>query len=318
MVRFAAVVVGIALVGCKGSPARPDAALDGTPTLWWEPRPGEFDDWDIQLVAPLDVDAPRDAYFLDLWDVTPARMIDYGDGSPVSVPAGPLAGRIEMLQDAGAKVVCVISTGALRLDDPDAMKFPGYAATPPNRPDPVAAGSVIGWDTLKNDPNERFLDIRAASRGMWTPLMWKRFDLAESIGCDAIAAANNTMIVNGDFTTSGFDLTDLVADQRSWFLEIANQAHTRMLSVGSFNGHELEGQPDASSEVYDWTVVERCAEYDECGFVKPYLDKNKAVFAVDYQPLSASSVCGRYEANQIRDGLLKDDPPTGGFREACP
>ena len=91
-------------------------------------------------------------YVLELFDVVPApTTIDYADGNPVTVPAGALCRhhrRAERAGSAGDRGV-PIATGAIDLDDPDAPKFPGFGASPPNRPDAPAGGSVIGWNTKR-------------------------------------------------------------------------------------------------------------------------------------------------------------------------
>src|SRR5436190_16188436 len=123
-------------------------------------------------------------YVVDLWDVVPsARMIDCGGGDPVAVPAGSQATKIAELEAAGTKVICQVGTGAIELTDPDARKFPGYEANPPNRPTAVKAGSVIGWSTSLTSTNERFLDVHAGARAGFEKYITARIDLAKAIGC---------------------------------------------------------------------------------------------------------------------------------------
>ena len=95
--------------------------------------PGVARNWDVQSTAPFDLTAPRAMYDLDLWALVPATtMLDYGDGDPVTVPAGVLAGKIAELHARTPRtvVICHVDTGAIRLSDPDARKFPGYEASP--------------------------------------------------------------------------------------------------------------------------------------------------------------------------------------------
>src|SRR5262245_5849317 len=189
------------------APEAPDAAVDAAPApppapAWWQPRPGDARDWDIQLAAPFDLAAPRAAYDVDLWSVVPApTVLDYGDGAPITVPAGAQAGAIAALhaRTPRAVVICHVDTGALELDRPDAAKFPGYSAKltacPAGAP---TAGSAIGHSA--GGPRECYLDVRAASRPSFAPLVWKRLDLARQIGCDAVDGDRNDMLAS----TPGF------------------------------------------------------------------------------------------------------------------
>ena len=101
----------------------------------------------------------------------------------MTVPAGPLAGTIATLKarTPAPVIICHVRTGAVHLtQDPDARRFPGFEASPPNRPDAPAANSVIGWSTPAGEA-ERFLDIRDSSRAQFENLIWKRLDLAKQI-----------------------------------------------------------------------------------------------------------------------------------------
>lgn len=318
-------ILGLALAACKPSPFRPDAAPEPPPDAlvptWWTPKPGDVKDWDVQLRAPYDLSAARAMYMLELFEVVPAqRTLDYGDGDPVTVPAGPQAGAIATLHARTPRpyVICRVGTGAIDLDDPDARKFPGYSASPPDRPIPPAPGSVIGWTTGDpSNPNERFLDIRAASRPRWQALVFKRFELAEQIGCDAIYADRSEVFKE----SAGFGLIS-DADQTSWFEAIAGDAHAREISIGM----QLKNAPPAQmvqamADRFDWVLLDRCAEFNDCGRGGPFRLKDKATLALDFQPNSnnvdPATACNRYAVNVI-DGLVKDETLSSSFRHACP
>jgi hypothetical protein len=298
-----------------------DGAIDAAPPPWWQPRIGEARNWDIQLAAPIDVSAVRAMYDLELWALVPSpTVLDYGDGAPVTVPAGSLAGTIAMLHGRSprAVVICHVETGALELDRPDAAKFPGYDADPskiPNNPTPPSPGSVIGWSVAS--PAKRWLDIREASRSRWISIMFKRFDLARQIGCDGVEPERNQ---NAQFTT-GFPITG--ADSYSWYDEIARQGHQRMLSTGMKNGTSLAGQVDHTAAEFDWLMIERCGEDDDCDSTRPFVNLQKPVFAIDYDtdlqgaPLPAATLCGRQQTAQIVDGLIKDTALTRTVRTPC-
>jgi Glycoside-hydrolase family GH114 len=313
------------LSGCGGGGSTPaaDAPADTAAPPWWQPRAGEVKNWDIQLAAPIDTTAPRVMYQLDLWALVPApTTLDYGDGSPVAVPAGALAGRIAELhaRTPPAIVICHVETGALELSRPDASKFPGYNANPaaiPDDPAAPAAGSVIGWSVVPGMRGVRLLDIREASRAAWAPIMFKRFDLAKQIGCDGISPDHNYVVQYA----SGFDVT--VTDSYSWYAEVASQGHARMLSTGMKNGHRIPGQVDRGADEFDWLVVDRCGEFDDCDLARPFLDRGKPVFALDYDhdidgvAQSSTAACTRQTLATIADGLYKDVALTRNIRTQC-
>jgi hypothetical protein len=323
------IVVGLGLGlglggGCDNGKMdlHPEAGPDATPPQpWWRPAPGEATNWDLQVRAPFDLSAERAMYDLDLWALVPAvTTLDYGDGQPVTVPAGALAGAIAELKARANPpvIVCHVATGAIRLTDPDAIKFPGYAAAPPDRPTAPVSGSAIGWSTQDPlEPEERFLDIRAASRTAWESLIWKRLELAQMIGCDGVEADRNDIAMSDP----GWAIEP--ADQTSWYAEVARQAHLRQLSVGMKNGTTLPNQVDALADDFDWMMVERCGEFDDCGVTRPFINLQRAVFAVDYQttvdgdPQTTSSVCARQRTAQIADGLVKDVAQSSAYRFPC-
>lgn len=310
--------LGLGLAGCndKEHLHPPDSNRDAYEAPWWTPMPGESRNWDIQVAAPYDFTANRAMYIVDLWAVATATTIDYGDGAPVTVPAGPLAGKVAELKGRGAKVICRVGTGAIRLTDPDASKF-GTIVAPPDRPTPPTAGSVIGWST--NEPMERFLDIRTASRPMWEARMWKRFDLAKQLGCDGIEhdwvfAVGGLSGAPGD---SGW--TVAVSDQTSFAVAVAKQAHDRELSSGMQNGLSI----DAFAGSFDWLLVERCGEYGICDQTKPFTNQRKAVFALEYNtddlgaPQTNDVTCGQHVNSAVEDGLVKDVALSSTYRYQC-
>src|SRR5882724_5160561 len=113
--RCAVAAFACGLIGCGGGGhGQPpvdavDAAPDAYVAPWWQPRVGEAKNWDIQLAATVDVSAARTMYDLDLWSLVPApTTLDYGDGDPVAVPAGAMAGTIAALhaRTPPAIVIC--------------------------------------------------------------------------------------------------------------------------------------------------------------------------------------------------------------------
>lgn len=317
-------VFGLGLGACDDGKhhLHPEAGMDAPAPPWWRPTPGMAKDWDIQLAPPYELTMRTVMYDLDLWAVTPATTIDYGDGMPVSVPPGPLAGKIAELHTRGVKVVCHINTGAIRLTDPDAMKFPGFSATMvPNRPDAPTPGSVIGWSVSETEHlEERYLDIREASRPLWTPIMWKRFDLAKQIGCDGVDGDHNDSISDTDY--SGFHIT--VPEQVSWYRELAVQSHDRTIAAGMRNGQTLPSLLETVGPDFDYMMIERCGEYGDCGMTRPFIQLQRVVFAIDYvtsfdgAPNVPAGICQTQLQAQIAEGLIKDDEITSVRQQCAP
>ena len=339
---MAGAALAIALIGCGGGGGHNpmvDAAIDTPPPPpWWQPKVGEAKNWDIQLSAApgaVDVTTPRLMYDLDLWALVPsATTLDYGDGMPVTEPAGALAGKIAELhaRTPSTIVICHVDTGMLDLKLPDAKKFPGYMADAtkipdnPNAPAPgtvtgaPAPGSAIGWSL--GVATVRFLDIRQASRAAWTNLMFKRFDLARQIGCDGVEPSHNDIAVY----TTGFSAG--AVDSFSWYTEVATQGHMRKLSTGMKNGDTVPSQPDMEADKYDWMMVERCGEFDSCDAVRPFINLGKPVFAIDYNATSpdengmtmaqgSTLVCMHQGLAMIADGLYKDVALSKAVRTQC-
>src|SRR5262249_19612730 len=120
--------------------------------------------------------------------------------------------------------------------------------------------------------NLRLLDVREASRAKWAPIMWKRFDLARSIGCDGIEPAHN----DAEVYASGFTIP--TPDTYGWYTEVATPADDRQLSTGMRNGDLFT---DVGAANFDWLMIDRCGELG-CDAVRPFTDLNKAVLAIDY------------------------------------
>lgn len=293
-----------------GDPLQPPDSrpADDMELPWWTPVPGEAKAWDIQLAAPFDTTPAHAMYVLDLWDVTDARTLTYTDGD-VSVPAGQLADEFAALKARTPRpiLVCLVDTGAIRLTDPDAMKFPGFEASPPDNPDAPAAGSVIGWST---SDGRRYLDHRAASVAMWAPLIEKRIQLAKDLGCDAISAHHSDPQTSG-FTVEG---NDVVARLQ----QVAMQVHARELSAGMHATTALGlTLSEGVASTFDWILVERCAEFDECDKTQPFTNLQKAAFALDYNGAIGFDLACQRQVN-MQDGIHKDDPPDGDYRMECP
>lgn len=317
-----ALFVAVALcAACKGDPVRPDAGdviIDAYKPPWFFPAPGEVKNWDIQL-SGYDLATPRAMMVVDLWDVVPApTTITYDDASTVTVPAGSQAGAIAALKATGAVVICHVATGAVDLTaDPDAMKFPGYQANPPDRPTAIAAGSAIGWSTPIG-ANERFVDFRNPTAAS---VFKKRIKLAKDIGCGGILAYRNDASLFTTTTMAGFSVS--TDEEESWIVAVAKEGHNHMISVGGRGGHFAPYIGDVDDD-YDWLVAERCGEVGNCDLPRSFLEQQRAVFGIDYEladdgttPNNLGVICPRWANGQI-DGIQKRAALDGGFRVTCP
>ena len=149
---------------------------------------------------------------------------------------------------------------------------------------PARQGRVPGRRDRRLDgwSGERWLDIRKAAWPKFAPIVWRRLDLAKSLGCDAVEPDQNNPVGNNP----GFPIT--LADQKAWYLEVARQAHLRGLSVGMKNGIETVDADTVAA--FDWALNEECFQYHECDLMKPFVDAGKAVFQVEYK-LTTTSFC---------------------------
>jgi Glycoside-hydrolase family GH114 len=153
-------------------------------------------------------------------------------------------------------------------------------------------GRTTGWD------EEYWLDIRPAQWHRFAPIMWARFDLARSIGCDGVEPDQNNPIGNNP----GPPIT--LADEKAWYLEVARQAHARGLSVGMKNGVEVTDADTVAA--FDWNLNEECFYYEECDIVDQFIRAGKAVFSTEY-------IAGDWEQRGYTDPIELANSP-----EFCP
>jgi len=213
-------------------------------------------------------------YDVDLFDARPGEE------------NGGIVGR---LHAKGVVVVCYLDTGAWENYRPDKAEFPAEVI-----------GNSTGWN------GERWLDIRKAAWPKFAPIMWRRLDLAKSLGCDAVEPDQNNPVGNNP----GFPIT--LADQKTWYLEVARQAHLRGLSVGMKNGIETVDADTVAA--FDWALNEECFQYDECDLMKPFVNAGKAVFQVEYK-LTTATFCA--DANRLRFSSMRKRLDLDAWRESC-
>lgn len=162
---------------------------------------------------------------------------------------------IQSLQTANRKVICYFSAGSYENWREDAGAF-----------QPEDLGNALdGW------PGERWLDIRNQNV---RNIMKARLDLAAQKGCDGVEPDN----MDGYTNQPGLDFNAF--DQREYNRWLANEAHTRNLSVGLKN--DLD-QISALVDYFDFAVNEQCFEYDECDALQPFISRNKPVLNAEYK-----------------------------------
>ena len=346
-VMRAVLAATLALAACGGNGTKnsgpwPDASpstLDA-PAPWWQPTPGSIGHWDIQLAPPFVTEIPvtdpivglRTMFVFRLWDLIPTTTtIDYADGSPVQVPAGALAGTLAELRARRPqpRIICEFGTGSIGLTEPDARKFPGFEASPPDDPTPPKAGSVIGWSTTL-PATRRWLDVREAARAQVAPVLARRFELAAAIGCDGVLPDDNDMfrVVKADGTGApgsgtGFAIPAPIdfPGEQGWYEAVAMAAHAQQLSVGMRGAYDvLTGALVAS---FDWQIADRCGEFGNCENTREFSQLHKAVLPLDYDhdldgaPQNVGTTCGAQKANNISDGIVKNVGLTGASYFAC-
>ena len=201
---------------------------------------------------------------------------------------------IQQLQQSGKKVICYFSAGSYEEWRSDADQF---AADDLGNP-------LDGW------PGERWLDIR--SDNVQT-IMKSRLDLAAQKGCDGVEPDN----VDGYTNFSGFNLS--AADQLSFNRFLANESHSRGLSVGLKN--DLD-QVDDLVEYFDFAVNEQCAAYSECDALTPFINSGKPVLHVEYDQIyvnseaERNSLCGDTISRQFST-LILPEALDDSFRFSC-
>jgi hypothetical protein len=231
-------------------------------------------------------------YDIDLYDAQPvASTYTVAGFGTVKVPIGKNAGVISTLHSRGVTVICYLDTGAWEKYRPDAALFPASVV-----------GSGTGWS------GEKWLDIRQASWSKFLPLIEARLDLAVRSGCNGVEPDQNNPVDN----KPGFAIT--LADQKAWYLKVAEMAHIRGLSVGMKNG--VESTDAETIAAFDWNLNEECNRYKECPAITGFVGAGKAVFQVEYVGTkSATTFCANDNALNF-DGLLKNKN-LDGYRVAC-
>ena len=168
---------------------------------------------------------------------------------------------VARIHRAGGRAVCYLSAGTAEQWRPDAATLP-----------PAVTGRALdGW------LGERWIDVRALDS--LRPIMTARADRCAEAGFDAIDWDN----VDGYTQDTGFALR--ADDQLAYNRMLASVTRERGMSVGLKN--DLLQVPALVSLV-DFTVNEQCAQFRECGLLRPFSNAGKAVVQIEYAARTSS------------------------------
>jgi hypothetical protein len=197
------------------------------------------------------------------------------------------AATVRTLHERGRKVICYLSAGSWEPYRPDATAFPAS----------LKGGAVEGW------PDERWLDIRRLD--VLGPLMAARFDICRAKGFDGIEPD----WLDSFQQDTGFPISR--DDQLRFNRMLADLAHERGLAIGLKN--DLDQVADLA-DLYDFAVVEQCAEFSECEMLRPFLDRGKPVFHAEYD-LPTSAFCA--ESRRLGLSSIRKRLDLDAWREVC-
>jgi hypothetical protein len=202
------------------------------------------------------------------------------------------AADVTAIHSAGAKAVCYVDVGSLETGRSDYAQFPKSVVGP----------GVAGW------PGENWLLVTAANQSVILPLMKARIaSWCQAKGFDAVEPDNL------DAWSNITGLTE--ADNLAYDVAIAALAHQASLSIGLKNtlpSASASNRPMLAS-AFDWSLVEQCYEYTECGVYGAFVAAGKAVWDVEYNTPPTCAAAKTAEINaQLRD-LNLAGPHAGGY-----
>lgn len=176
------------------------------------------------------------------------------------------SGVIAAIKSRGIKVVCYFSAGT----------YENWRSDKDTFTQDILGNNLAEWE------GERWLDIRSAKT---VEIMSKRIDRAANAGCDAVDPDN----VDGyQDNKSGFPLTE--ADQLKYLNWLSIYAHSKGLKIGLKNVGSLI-QTGSLHKHFDFMINESCYDYQECSQLKPFVEENKWVFILQYDPAKRTEYC---------------------------
>jgi len=198
---------------------------------------------------------------------------------------------VAALHAQGRKVICYISAGSWEDWRPDKDQFP-----------PEIIGKAYeGW------PGEKWLDIRQIDK--LAPILRARLDLCRDKGFDGVEPDNIDAYTND----TGFPLT--YQDQLHYNIWLADEAHTRGLSIGLKNDSE---QVADLLPYFDWALTEDCFDQGWCEQMAPFIEAGKAVIDTEYTDtgITLEDFCAQARALQFSAILKHRD--LDAFIQSCP
>lgn len=198
---------------------------------------------------------------------------------------------VDALHAQGRKVVCYLSAGSWENWRPDAGDFP----------EDVIGNDYDGW------PGEKWLDIRQIE--VLAPILRARLDLCAAKGFDGVEPDN----IDGHTNDTGFPLTR--ADQIAFNIWLAEEAHSRGLSIGLKNTPQLVGE---LLPYFDWALTEDCFAEGWCAAMSPFIAAGKAVFAAEYTDSGIALQKACSQARALGFSLIYKRRQLDAWRQACP
>lgn len=205
---------------------------------------------------------------------------------------GTSAGTVAALRARGLRLACYVSVGTAETYRPD------Y-----DRLKPLAGNRLASF------PDERWLDVRAVGR--LTPIMAARFRMCRDKGFESVGFDNVTGYLPE--SRSGFPLTK--AHELRYLRRLAAEVHAQGLSIG------INDSPPVITELadtLDWVLNESCLRFGECAALRPFIDRGKAVFVIEYvsDPARRRDFCEQARTHGI--GLIFKRPALRQELARCP
>jgi hypothetical protein len=201
------------------------------------------------------------------FELTPGALVYELDGFRYS------AEDVLGIHAKGARAICYIDAGGWEEDRPDAARFP-----------PAALG-------IEARPGVRWLDV--ARFHQFAPQIERRIAMCARKGFDAVDPGD----LDGFENRTGFRID--ARDQLRYNRWVAAAVHRQGMAVALQND---ERQVEELVGSFDFAVVERCFQYEECEFGGAFIDAGKAVFEAEYD-LPVAKFCRR--ARQLHFAAIR-------------
>ncbi|SPQ97874.1 unnamed protein product (mitochondrion) [Plasmodiophora brassicae] len=250
-------------------------AVAGAQASWARPQIGMAWQWELTFGRIPDVTTPN----VPVWNIDPEQL-----------GADQIPALMSALHANNRYVICYVNVGSLDASASDAGAFKAVRPSIVGNPYP-------GW------PGESFLDVRSEATRV---LIQARLQRMASYGCHGIEPDN----LDSYTYTNGFALT--AADALDYMGWVAATAHGLGMAVGLKNAPDLVA-PHNLASLFDFAVVESCAETGDCPKFAPFIQAGKPVFAAEYTDsgsggcttvASVSAACAATNAQDF-DGIIK-------------